>query len=235
MSKLKLSEQFRLNFEQLKRACNGSPQTLVTFFQERPEFEKLARNLKQIADQIDRVSTFRKLHSQVSPEFIRDWKDYLYKWKSQVEYVDLWHILSLNLFDEPDFHPVTYDEFKKNTGKITGVEAPDPSNDESFHPRNHDGGSAISQMIDLVRDQGQSRRDNAMDEADDFIANTYLIGVEAIEYLENVVGIDIARIFDRWNKLPPVFVPRHVSDKHGLIPTAFNIDRYGPIFAFRLM
>lgn len=216
MSKLKLSEQFRLNFEQLKSTCNNNPQTLVTFFAEKPEFEQLARSLKQVADQIDRVSTYRKLHPQVSPDFIRDWKEYLYKWKCQVEFVDLWHLLSINLFDEPDFRPLTYDEYKKNTGNISGVEPPDPYNDDSFDPRNHDGGSAISQMIDLVGDQGQSRRDNAMDEADDFISNTYLIGVEAIEYLENVIGIDIARVFERWNKLPTVFVPQHVSNKHGL-------------------
>lgn len=217
MNELKLSDQFRLNFEQLKSACNSNPQTLVTFFQEKPKFIELARNLKQVADLIDRVSTFRKLHPHVSPEFIQDWKDYHYKWKSQVEYVFITNaVLSSGLFVESGFRPRTYDEFKKNTGNIADVEPPDPYNDDSFDPQNHDGGSAIWQMVDLVGYQGQSRRDRAMDEADDFIANTYLIGVEAIEYLENVIGIDIARVFDRWNKLPPVFVPRHVSNKHGL-------------------
>lgn len=40
--KLRLSEQFRIAFEQLKTACDGSPKKLVTFFGDVPEFGRLA-------------------------------------------------------------------------------------------------------------------------------------------------------------------------------------------------
>lgn len=216
MSELKLSEQFRLHFQQLRSACNDSPQSLVSFFREKPDIETHAKKVKQLADLIDSVSTFRKLHPQVEAEFIADWKHYLSNWKTQVEFVNVFPLLSLNLLDEADFEPPTFEHYKSNRNHISAHEAPDPAFDESFDPVQHDGGNAITQMVDLVSDQAMDRRTNAQDDNDDFIANTVLVGVEAIEHFENVIGIDIARVYDRWNRIPAVFVPQHVSDRHGL-------------------
>lgn len=216
MSELELSEQFRLHFQQLRNACNDSPQSLINFFHEKPEIEAHAKKVKQVADKIDRVSTFRKLHLQVAPEFIKDWQHYLSNWKTHVEYVDMWPLLSINLFDEADFEPPSFEHFKSNRHHLTAHQAPEPTYDETFDPSLHNGGSAILQMVNLVSDQATDRRANAQFEDDDFIANTYFVGVEAIEHLENVIGIDIARVYDRWNRMPAVFVPKHVSDQYGL-------------------
>ena len=40
--------------------------------------------------------------------------------------------------------------------------------------------------------------------------------VNLIRYLERTIGIDISTVFHRWHRMPPFFVPSHVSDKHGL-------------------
>ena len=222
---LKISEQFRLRFEQLCSATNRNPQTLVSFFQERPQFEKLAQEVKAVADRIDEVTTYRKILPQVSPAFIQDWKDYLYKWKAQVEYVVRHPLLSINIEfdfgdeeerDKEDFRPPTFDEFKSRWYGKFEREAPEPLIEYCFDPQRHDGGRAVAQMIALVGDRGQDRRQYGTGESDDFISNTYLIGVEAIEYFQEVIGLDISGSFDRWNGLPTVFVPKHVSDRHGL-------------------
>jgi hypothetical protein len=46
--------------------------------------------------------------------------------------------------------------------------------------------------------------------------NTLTIGLEAVEHFEAATGISIAEAFGRWNRVPPIFVPKHVSDRHGL-------------------
>ena len=216
MSELKLSEQFRLHFQQLRRACNDSPQSLINFFREKPKIEAHAKEVKRLADTIERVSTLRKLHAQIAPEFIRDWQNYLSNWKTQVEYVDLWPMLNSNLFDEEDFAPPSFECFRENRSGVSALESPEPLYDEKFEPTRHDGGIAVAEMVNLVAERAADRHVNAQDDNDIVMANTVLIGVEAIEHLENVIGIDIARIFERWNRMPAVFVPRHVSDHYGL-------------------
>ena len=216
-SKLKLSEQFRLRFENLRRATNDSPQTLLTFFREKPDFERLAREVKVVADMIEKAADYRKAYAQVAPAFISDFKDFSYKWRAQVAYVERWPLLSLNLFNEDGFEPPSFEEFKKTIYRPAGEKSgPDAFSEDDFDPSAHDGAAAIHGMLSLVSDQGQFRRDNPADDMSDYIANTYLVGVEAFEYFEQTIGIDVGTAFRRWNKLPAVFVPKHVSDRHGL-------------------
>jgi len=70
-----LFEQFRLRFEQLRSATNNSPQTLLNFFNDKPEFDKLARDVKLVADLIEKAADHHKAYAQVSPGFIQDFKD----------------------------------------------------------------------------------------------------------------------------------------------------------------
>ena len=215
-SKLRLSEQFRLRFENLRLATNESPQTLLTFFREKPEFERLAREVKVVADEIEKASDYRKSHPQVSPGFISDFKDYTYKWRAEVTYVVDWPQLELNFFDEDDFEPPTFEQFKKTYRRAEQKTGPDTDWETDFDPSKHDGSVAIADMLSLVVEQGKDRRDNPDESMGDHIANTFLVGVEAFEYFERTIGIDVETAFRRWNKLPAVFVPKHVSDRHGL-------------------
>ena len=215
-SKLMLSEQFRLRFENLRRATNDSPQTLLTFFREKPEFERLAREVKIVADEIEKAGDYRKAHPQESPGFISDFKDYTYKWRPEVTYVAEWSQLELNLFDEDDFEPQTFEQFKRTYRKAEQKTGPDADWETDFDPSKHDGSEAIADMLSLVVEQGKDRRDNPDEYMGDYIANTFLVGVEAFEYFERTIGIDVGTAFRRWNKLPAVFVPKHVSDRHGL-------------------
>lgn len=210
MNELKLSEQFRLTFAQLKAACNENPQTLIIFFGERPQFPKLAWAVDNVANRIEKVGAFSKMVAQVSPEFIKDWKEYLYKWRMQINYV-----ISADLGLLDAFGPApSFEEYAAQRRSPKEKEAPDPANDDSFVPEFHDGGKAIEALIDLVRDQAERRRADKFD--DSGIANIYEIGAQALDHFQQVMGIDIQRAFDRWNSLPAIFVPKHVSDKYDL-------------------
>lgn len=212
MKALKLSEQFRSAFQQLKSACNGSPKGLVTFFRERPALTKLAWALDSAAGRVERVGDYQKIHSQVSAEFISDWRDYQARWRNPVAY-----LIAADIRDglDDEWGPMpNYEEFIERRSDPYRREAPDAEVEVEFVPAAHDARSAISDFLQLAADRAHDRRNNGYEP--DSIANTYLIGIEALEYFEKVIGIDIGGAFDRWNSLPPVFVPKHVSDQHGL-------------------
>jgi hypothetical protein len=214
--KLKLTEQFRLRFAQLRSATNNSPQTLLNFFKEKPEFELLACDVERAAELIEKAANYRKVHPQVEETFISEFKDYSYRWRTEVAYVTYCSDMSTIAFEDDDFEVTSFEDFKKTFARSSGRTEPDTYWETTFDPSRHDGAAAIRNLLALAMDEAQFRKDNASDEADDFVSNTHGIGIEAFEYFEKVIGIDVASAFRRWNMLPAVFVPKHVSDRHGL-------------------
>jgi hypothetical protein len=216
MTELKLTEQFRLDFAQLKRACNGSPQALLSFFGERPDFKELSWNLDGSAGRVEKAGAYRKMHSQVATEFIADWREFNSKWRLPVAYV-VASDLRIGLEDEWGPMP-SFDEWVGYRSDPYERETPDANHEDEFVPEAHNGRSAVSAFLQLAGDRAHDRRVNG--DEPEFVANTYLVGIGALEYFERVIGISIGEAFDRWNALPPVFVPQHVSDQHGLTAKA---------------
>jgi hypothetical protein len=107
-----------------------------------------------------------------------------------------------------------FDDYAAQQRQRQDRSAPDTLDDENFRPESHDGGQAIEALTKLLLEQAEARRGDEFDDSP--IANIYDVGVQALDHFQNVMGIDIQRAFDRWNALPAVFVPKHVSDKHGL-------------------
>jgi len=165
---------------------------------------------------IDYIGALRKVHPQMGGQFVKEWKTYLYKWKKQVEYVVVEPILSINVLDEEDFKPESYEDFEARFKSDTRDD-PEPEYESNFDPVKHHGGSAIKQLISLAETEEGTRRDEVeLDDWSERYANTWKMGIQAFEYLEGTIGLDIDRVFDRWNQVPSIFVPKHVSDRHGL-------------------
>lgn len=229
MSQLKLSEQFRLDFSLLREACNGSPQTLLTFFRERPTFTKLAWEVDSAAGMIEKAGVYRKMLPQITPEFNADWKEFLTGWRKPVAYVVAADLL--NGMEETFGQMPSFEDWVSSRSDPYAREAPEPNIDDEFVPEAHDGRAAVSAFLELAGDRAHDRRASGLDP--DSITNTYLIGIEAVEYFEQVIGFSIGDAFDRWNALPPVFVPQHVSDQRvfharsGKLVRAVNRERSG--------
>lgn len=212
----KLSQQFMLTFTALRTATNDSPRTLITFFRDKPNFQTIATELKNIADRIELASSLRKVHSQIDERFISEWKLYRYKWRREVEYIVAEPLLNINLFDDEDFTPVSFEGFRLSPGQSDFSE-PDPEYETEFDPRKHNGGEAIRHLMSLAEHERDTHYDLArMDSSNDALANAWNIGMQAVEYLEGSIGLDLNLAFERWNKVPPFFIPKHVSDQHGL-------------------
>ncbi|MFP1630960.1 hypothetical protein ACLB6G_04415 [Zhengella sp. ZM62] len=204
---------FLLHFNKLREEVNGSPQTLLTFLKEKPEWRGLASNVRASADFIKSITALKKVHPHVSPSFINAWKEYERIWKIPVEYV-YWEklfSLSLDVGDGTIIGPISYEEFAARDRAGSTLEAPNPETDERFKPLEHDGGAAIRSLKSVVSGVADGKREIG----EYFIANALDVGLGALDHLEDRIGIDLALAFDRWSRLPPVFVPKHVSDRHG--------------------
>ena len=71
----------------------------------------------------------------------------------------------------------------------------------------HDGGAAIDLGIDYLKTFGEN------DEGE--WANRCSIALGAYDYLTETIGLDIGEVFGKWNKIPVVFMPAHVSNHYG--------------------
>ena len=133
----------------------------------------------------------------------------------EVEYVYEEPILSLNLLDEPEFVPISFEKFSDLRRQAERDNA-DPSYEDSFDPKKHDGGPAIDSLMYLARerrDYYQSMPD--FDSDQEWMANAWNISIEAFEFLESNIGLNLSSVFDRWNKVPTFFIPKHLSNHHG--------------------
>lgn len=218
MGQLTLTEAFMMHFQELRNETNDSPQTLVNFFQEKPEFRNLAQTVRRIAEKIDNVGNYRKIHPQISTQFIQDWKKFQYKWKKEIfylDYIDACESLqSIGLSGE-DTKPEAFEDWLLRDATMDR-HAPDPDWEENFDPSQHDGAAAFSAMMEMAAHELETNRSMDEDQVNYRMANTWDIGITAVNYLEKTIGISVKDAFGRWNKIPPVFVPQHVSDRHGI-------------------
>ena len=217
MSKgMNLSEQFLLSFNALKNEANDNPQTLITFFPEKQSLIDLSLKVRDAAGKIEQVGDLRKYHPQVPTQFISDWKKYLREWKKAIDYVsyvDSREKLSTIFdLDEAEHSFEAY----KNRSPIKKRYDPDPDFEEDFNPSTHEGRKAISELINLAEQERDTHRDFDDDPVNYRLANTWSIGIQAVNFIKEPVGIDLGGVFDRWNKVPTIFVPSHVSNHHGL-------------------
>lgn len=208
MSNPRPSQRFLIAITSLKTATGDSPERLAALFTNDVRLSDLCAEVREAWRLIDHISAHRKSFPQVDPHFIESEKDYRHRWRPVVEYVSDWDLLTLNIMDEPDYAPPTYAEYKAGKYWLRPKAAPDPETDDTFDPARHDGGAALRAMFDEIVGYGFA--------FDDERANVFNVGIGALQHFQTTTQIRIDDAFDRWNRLPPIFVPRHVSNRHGL-------------------
>lgn len=219
MSRLTLSEIFMLEFNELRNACNGNPQLLISFFRDKPDLVRLACAVKRTSDRIDSIGDLRKVHAHVPAQFISDWREYHDEWLRPVKYLNYIdaHEMLLGFFPESIDNDVeSYEDWSK-AKRLERWNAPDPDEEEAFDPSRHDGSAAFIDMMLLADHEREINRSMDNDEDNYRMANTWAIGIGAMDFLEESIGISVGDAFRRWNKVPALFVPKHVSNRHGII------------------
>lgn len=197
---------FMLHFQNLRTATNDSPQTLINFFSEKSEFRELAIELKRAAIRVEGLGYSRKIYAHVPNKFVSDWKLYTFNWKKQIEYIYEQH--TTIVFDS-EYQTKSFEEF---CNQLTELRPQLEPGEEGWEPAMEAGGAAIQDMVFLAN---YIDHDFESFQIDNDAALVLSHGISSIEYVEDSIGLNLSEVIDRWEKIPPIFVPPVVSNSYG--------------------
>jgi hypothetical protein len=197
-------EEFLALFEAARVAARHEPKRLRTFYNQSSALRESIEALDGFMIRTDferRVFHGRqKAFSQVPHAFPKAWAAYVRDWQP---------VLNLLTLQELGLLP---EDAEPSPASQPAPNAPDPESEEDFDPRWHQGGSAMRLGYDRLIDQVE-RYEGQFE--DSHIANASRIALEAWDYLEQSIGLDLASVFERWREVPVYLMPAHVSNRHG--------------------
>lgn len=205
-------EHFVYLFNKLKNAAKNDPQKLEVFYKQNSRMKKAADDLfffVSFGDFERRVFHGGSKYIPQSPEgFSREWKEYKEIWSGSlfdcIFEIDLDELISVSADKTTNGNSTAQREIE--------LESPDPDFDDEFNPLLHDGGKAFDMAFWIT----QNYAEEVGTEFEDTIHKASRIGLDAYDYLQNTIGFDASDVFRRWRQIPIVFMPAHVSNKHGL-------------------
>lgn len=210
--RLNILEQFILLFNALKKAAKDDPEKLEIFYGQNAHLKNVANNLYNFMGYGDferRIFHSNKKYIQHAPDgFDEAWKEYKKKWSGPLQDCQF-KIDFSEIFPEMK----DYSEIGSSKPQIEiELDPPDLELDTEFDPIHHDGGMAF-EMAFYAAD---SYAENVDTEFEDTIHIESKIGLDAYDYLTNTIGFNASEVFRRWRQIPVIFMPAHVSNKHGL-------------------
>ena len=241
-STISVFEQFLRLFGSLKRTTGGTPSRINAFYLQNQKIKAAADELyfflleTDFEDQIFRGTA--KQFSPVPQGFEARWDEYKSKWESEIGRalrVSAHQRLletGRKVLENTDLAFPSEDISKRATSSVksyisehmddecsleisedidTEYSDPDPSEDCQFESARHNPASAVALGInyleshDIYPDQNGSISVERID-------NICRISTEAFHFFEQSVGLDFNGIFRRWQSIPPIFYPRHVTN-----------------------
>jgi len=202
--------QFMTVFQKVKVRTKGNPQDLSRLCQNDDGLASLASELNHLATSIARelVTQRERYVLDSSPEFIAAYREYLRDYEDAVEPIaankDKQFLSEIGKLLQEDPERVR-NAFRK-IGVDIDLDAPD-----DFDPLKDDPVNSFELMVRVVESMA-----SVPDESRDDFSDQMYKAVGAWLFFQNTIGIDLAGIYQRWKATPVTFVPRHVSNRHGL-------------------
>jgi hypothetical protein len=181
-------QTFLARFGELKAAAGNDPNVLRSFDQTTPEIWAAANRMNDYLAEFEvERELFHgadKLVAHAPEELEGEWNEFKRLWEAGLNYLAMCEI-------DPDW-PRDYNEHLRRyvgSGVIPGVK------EDEFIPEFHDGPAAIRLALDYLQDHDECRA-----------------GLDAIRYLVDTVRLDFAEVMERWQKVRPIFMPKHVAE-----------------------
>jgi hypothetical protein len=182
-------------FAGLKATTGNKPNAMTPFDQTTEEVRAAATRLDGfLAESNIESEIFHgadKMVAHVPEQFENAWKEFKRVWEPRLNYLVMCDI-------DPDW-PRDYEEHLKIYEQSDVI--PD-ARDDKFIPEFHDGPAAIRQALDYLQDHDECRA-----------------GLAALKYLVDTVGLDLVAIMERWQKVPLVFMPKHLAPLQQMSPS----------------
>ena len=215
MTRLSMSEQFCVLFENLKAAA-GTPQRMLTFYGESKAVRDACRALLKFLSEsgLEHALLYGR-RGKVVPSrrvaFEAGWRDYVENWRFRLSH------------DDDDLGPLLDDdesEAWESYWKAAHIELILPSAAPEMELESGGEGSAtIGQGIEDLRailnfyldfQRGYKESDELNE-----LEHGCSAALFALNHLIDTIGLDIPSVFRRWRNVPVTLMPAHVSNRYG--------------------
>ena len=202
-------------FKQLKSAIDHAPKKLTWLTKEKQEIADLCYKLDQTFKEIDRhLSNQSNRSATVPSDFSQNWEEYKSKYMDKV-----------NAIASP-----LHDKYIKNfldqlicQAKSAGQSKEECLDDvieslsqytkpgDSFNPTIDDSYFLLGQLLSTAEDIAGDRMFGLGDKH-----------LGAMQYYENVIGVDFEGINNRWNKIPNLYISDRINKKTDKLIELYN-------------
>ncbi len=208
-------EIFLMLFNQLKSKIDHSPKKLTWLTNEKPEIGDICYKLNETYKQINRhLSKQSNRSTIVPPNFSKNWDEYNGKYREKVatiasplrdKYIkDMIDQLSgeteLKGQSKEEFFEGLVDLFSSNTKK-----------GDSFDPTEDNPYSLVSELLVIAQDIADLEMHGLGDKH-----------IGAMQYFEDVIGVDLGEINFRWNKVPNLYLSENINKKTDKLIELYN-------------
>lgn len=215
---------FLMLYAELRKKTNNDPRKIPLFVSQSSALHELVKKLARVTEYLEKTlaNTNRKYLTQVPESFSRAFQDYNERYLDPVMRISSKSFL-LELFlslgetrEEAERLVAYYLDLGVEIPFRKPLRAPDfDQQEDEFDPTVHDVALAFEEIRSLANTWLETYAD-AEQLGDWLMGDRLRVGLGAWEYLEKTIGVDVYGISRRWEMAPMVFVPKHVSDKHGL-------------------
>ncbi len=208
-------EEFMTKFQELKRRVNSRPHNVVWMARNDPNLKMLAAEICGLENQINREIVSEKLFSNLPSAFPSLYREFHSKYYSVVFQASS----SLIKKQDEEFVQLIEDNLEKFK-QVLRDKGIDPCAPEEFDPMKDDPVSEFELALATLGDMVDVYYD-------DDLGDSLNKGITAWDFLCDKIGINLSEIWKRWQAIPITFIPRHVSDHHGLTEAGSLYDQLG--------
>jgi len=205
--------EFLTRFGDLKARVKHKPGNVVWMAKEREDVARCAFHLSTAWWNLNQylATSPEKGISRVPPAFRAEFRDFRDHWLKPVESVAQIYIEKIR----PKLEQFI-SQLPEN--KVADLGRPD------FDPSNEDPAELVESIFWLS---------DAHSDEDSDLGNEQRKALQAWNYFEKTIGLDLREVSKHWRLIQPIFIPDHVSNTYGLNdPTSLNELLYNAVRAF---
>jgi hypothetical protein len=208
-------EIFLMLFNQLKSEIEHAPKKLTWLPKEKPEIGDLCYKLNETFTQINRHLSEQSNRSTIAPpNFSKNWDEYKSKYRVGVEKIALplknKYIKEMldQLFYEAESKGQSKEECSENILKTLSQNI---KKGDSFNPTKDNPYSLLNELLVIAQDIAEFEMHGLDDKH-----------IGAMQYYEDVIGVDLGEINARWNEVPNLYLSDKINKKTDKLIELYN-------------
>jgi len=206
---------FLMRFKQLKSVIGHTPKKLTWLPKEKQEISDLCYKLDQTFKEIDRHLSNQSNRSATVPSgFSQNWEEYKSKYMDKVNAIasPLHDKYIQNALDQLICQAKSAGQSKEEAlDAVIESVSQYTKPGHSFNPTNDDAYFLLGQLLSTAQDIAEAEMHELGDKH-----------LGAMQYYENVIGVDLEGINNRWNKIPNLYISDRINKRTDKLIELYN-------------